>query len=361
MVGVIPHIKTRVMVVDDSVVIRKLLKSVISEEQDMEVIAVAPNGNIALKKMEQLSPDVITMDLDMPELDGVQTLREMRAKGLNIPVIMVSAATDIGAEKTLDCLSAGADDFILKPKNLSSFQESFRLIRVELLPKIRALRPKIESPKVPEPEIHEPIVLERPVERASVFKAIVIASSTGGPAALELFFQNLNGPVTVPIFITQHMPPTFTANLAKRMNEKFKLRFQEGRDGNIAKPGQVYIAPGGFHMKLESRDGEVVILNNTDPHENYCRPAADVLFRSAAKIYGNKVIGVVLTGMGRDGASGATTIASCGGPIYVQDEASSVVWGMPGSVVESGCVHEILSIPEITVRIQNHLRGARHV
>lgn len=273
---------------------------------------------------------------------------------------MVSAATDIGAEKTLDCLSAGADDFILKPKNLSSFQESFWLIRVELLPKIRALRPKMDSPLVAVSEIHEPVELQQPIERASVFEAIVIASSTGGPAALELFFKNLNGPVTVPIFITQHMPPTFTANLAKRMNEKFKLRFQEGRDGDLAQPGQVYIAPGGYHMELQARDNQVVILNNTDPHENYCRPAADVLFRSAAKIYGNKVIGVVLTGMGRDGASGATTIASCGGPIYVQDEASSVVWGMPGSVVETGCAHEILPIPEITVKIQNNLRGTRH-
>lgn len=351
----------RVMVVDDSVVIRKLLKTVIEREADMEVVAVAQNGNIALRKMDQVAPDLITMDLDMPELDGLDTIRELRNRGLKTPVIMVSAATYQGAEQTLDCLNAGADDFILKPKQAKSFEESVRLIRVELLPKIRALQSVMfEEPVVEEKRVDVP--LRTKDSEISKVSAIVVASSTGGPAALDCLFEHLGGSLDVPVYVVQHMPAEFTLNLARRLNEKHPLTFQEGTHGLYPQANNVYIAPGGFHMKLSQNvDGDLTLLNNTHPPENYCRPAADVLFRSAAGVYGNEILGIVLTGMGKDGANGSSVIVSCGGSVYVQDKASSVVWGMPGSVVEAGCASEVLSIEDIAAKVRHLLGKGRYV
>lgn len=351
-------VKTRVLVVDDSVVIRKLLTAVIDRESDMEVVGVAQNGSIALKKINQLSPDLITMDLDMPELDGLDTIREIRGSmGLKTPVIMVSAATYQGAEQTLDCLNAGADDFILKPKNVVSFEESIRLIRVELVPKIRALHTAEWEVVAPAPVPPVKSVEEKTIRPPSKIDALVIASSTGGPAALDVFFECLGNNLGVPVLLVQHMPAEFTRNLARRLDEKHALSFQEAADGMEIQADAVYVAPGGRHMELARYNHIVKITTNEKAPENFCRPAADVLFRSAAKVFGERIIAVVLTGMGRDGANGANLIAAGGGIVYAQDKESSVVWGMPGATVEMGCAKEVLAIPEITLRIREHLKG----
>jgi len=344
------------MVVDDSVVIRKLLKTVIDREADMEVTSVAANGSIALRKIDQCPPDLITMDLDMPELDGLQTVRAIREQKLDIRVIMVSAATDQGAEQTLDCLNAGADDFILKPKHAETFEDSIRLIRTALIPKIRALRPKAPDITVHVRDASNQVVVDRITTGRTAISAIVVGSSTGGPAALDEFFQNLGGNLGVPVFVVQHMPPEFTANLAKRLNEKHPLTFVEGIDGTLVEDDHVYIAPGGVHMELQRKPGGIVVVKNTKgPLENYCRPAVDVLFRSAVSCYGDELLGVVLTGMGRDGAAGARHITAVGGSVYVQDRESSVVWGMPGAVVEIGVQRDILPVAKIAVQIRKHL------
>jgi len=349
-------IKTRVLVVDDSVVIRKLLTAVIDRESDMEVVGVAQNGSIALKKIHQLAPDLITMDLDMPEMNGLETIREIRENlGLDTPVIMVSAATYQGAEQTLDCLNAGADDFILKPKNVVSFEDSIRVIRVELVPKIRALYHPVDEP-ASVPTVNTPAFVNRAdTAHPGRFGALVIASSTGGPAALDVLFKHLGDDLGVPVLLVQHMPPEFTRNLARRLNEKHSLTFQEACGGMKILPNCVYVAPGGLHMELERANHIVSIATNQNPPENFCRPAADVLFRSAARIYGSELIAVVLTGMGRDGANGASAIAATGGIVYAQDKESSVVWGMPGATVEMGCAREVLPIPDIAEKVREHL------
>jgi two-component system, chemotaxis family, protein-glutamate methylesterase/glutaminase len=344
--------KIKVLVVDDSVVIRKLLRSVIDAEPDMEVVNTAADGSIALKKLDQTPPDLITMDLDMPEMDGLQAVRAIRARGLKIPVIMVSAATYAGADKTLDCLKAGADDFILKPANLESFASCLENLRGDLLPKIRVLVPAVQehprSPLAPAIPIrsHQAI----PASRGKV-AALVVGSSTGGPAALDQFFGCLGGNLGIPVLVVQHMPAFFTKNLADRMDANHVLSFREGSAGDWVDPNHVYIAPGGYHMEVVRSGARVKIATQQGPMENYCRPAVDVLFRSAVNVYGGNLIAVVLTGMGRDGCSGAGLIREAGGMILAQDEASSVVWGMPGAVASAGFAHEILPIPDIVARV----------
>jgi two-component system, chemotaxis family, protein-glutamate methylesterase/glutaminase len=296
--------KIRVLVVDDSVVIRKLLRSVIDAEPDMEVVNTAADGSIALKKLDQTPPDLITMDLDMPEMDGLEAVRTIRARGLKIPVIMVSAATHAGADKTLDCLKAGADDFILKPANLESFASCLENLRNDLLPKIRAIAPAAELRSVHAREPWQPVATPpRPLSVRSPLpggriSALVVGSSTGGPAALDQFFGCLGGNLGIPVLVVQHMPAYFTKNLADRMDTNHVLHFHEGSEGDVVEANHVYIAPGGYHMEIQRAGTQVKIATHQGPMENYCRPSVDVLFRSALRVYGGGLIAVILTGMG---------------------------------------------------------------
>jgi len=343
--------KIRVLVVDDSVVIRKLLKTVIDANPDMEVLATAANGSIAIQKIERFVPDIITMDLDMPEVDGLEAVKRIRRQGNDMPIIMVSAMTTVGAQMTLDTLEAGADDFITKPGKLNDFNDCINQLNQSLIPKIRAL--------VPRDEINafiEYIGEAEPttVSKSSQFDALLIGCSTGGPVALNQLFSHLDITFKVPIFIVQHMPPFFTKNLANRLDETFDIPFKECGNFEKSKAGTAYLAQGGKHMQLERHEDGVYIVTNEKPMVHYCRPAVDLLFESAVKVFGGNLVAVVMTGMGQDGSLAAELIHQQGGKIIVQDEESSVVWGMPGAIVKRGYADEILPIESIAMKIKQY-------
>jgi len=318
----------RVFVVDDSAVIRRLLTEVLSAEREIEVAGTAANGSLALEKLAPANPDLVTLDIEMPGMDGLATLVEIRKRYPRLPVIMFSTLTERGASATLEALARGASDYVTKPTNAHSADEARERVRGELIAKIRSLCVVRESPAQPIAALPR----SAPRLRARI-EIVAIGTSTGGPNALGEVIPKIPGDFPVPIVIVQHMPPVFTRLLAERLNKLGRLAVHEGEEGRTPRPGEVWIAPGDYHMTLARRGPEVVMAMNQDPPENCCRPAVDVLFRSVAGVYGSSALGVVLTGMGSDGTSGAQKIRDAGGEIFAQDEASSVVWGMPGSVV----------------------------
>lgn len=363
--------KIRVLVVDDSVVMRRLITEVLQTDERIEVVATAPNGRIALQKLTQVNPDVVTMDVEMPELDGVSTVRELRKTFPKIPVIMFSTLTQRGASATLDALAAGATDYVTKPSGVGSLSESFSLLKEELLPRIRvhfqrAVPPP--PPLTPKPSLQSRFSLGgRPgptptrggLSSTSTGKLelLCIGTSTGGPMALERVFAGFTQPIPVPIVVVQHMPAMFTQMLAQRLSSlPTTVRCVEAAHAMPLKPGHAYVAPGGFHLTVH-RDsaGAFTARINSDPPENSCRPAVDVLFRSAASL-ACPSLGVILTGMGQDGMRGCELLREQGGHIIAQDQASSVVWGMPGSVVQAGLAHTVLPLDQISAEIQRRLR-----
>jgi two-component system chemotaxis response regulator CheB len=348
----------RIMVVDDSVVIRRILKDAFAEVADIEVVGYAANGKIALMKLPQIQPDLITLDVEMPEMDGFGFLRELAKLGRRPPVIMFSTLTAQGAVATLDALALGASDYVGKPANVGSVTESIQRIRDELLPKIRALCPRPSSavrigslslPSPRAPAAPPPVAAPASV-RPGVVRLLVIGCSTGGPNALIEVMPQLPENFPVPILIVQHMPKMFTKILAERLDDRCPLEVVEAREGDPLKPGRVYIAPGEHHMLVRGTMAPVVGLNQ-DAQENYCRPAVDVLFRSVAELYGNGVLAVIMTGMGQDGLRGCEDIRRRGGQIVVQDEATSVVWGMPGAVARKGLADAVLPLNQIASEI----------
>ncbi|MEG3847767.1 chemotaxis response regulator protein-glutamate methylesterase [Microcoleus sp. herbarium19] len=356
--------KIKILIVDDSVVVRRLLSNVLDGDAALEVVGTAPNGKIALAKISQVNPDLIVLDVEMPEMDGLETLAAIRKLDKNIPVIMFSALTELGAVATLNALALGATDYVTKPHNMKSKEAALEQVREQLIPKIKAFcngdkRPKLGNIQVPKNQntaTQSPITSRLISSNSAVnikFKVEIVAVgvSTGGPNALEAILQDLPANFPVPIAIVQHMPPVFTKRLADRLTEKCKIRVEEGVTGSILEPGVVWIAPGDYHMVLEKHGFGARIVTNQEARENSCRPAVDVLFRSAAKIYGAGVLGVVLTGMGQDGLLGCQNIREAGGKIIVQDEASSVVWGMPGSVVNSGFADRVVSLQDMAAEI----------
>jgi two-component system, chemotaxis family, protein-glutamate methylesterase/glutaminase len=350
-------IKTRVLVVDDSVMIRRVLSEELDSDPEIEVIGVAANGKIALAKIKQLTPDLVILDVEMPELDGLQTLAEIRKDYPKLPVIMFSATTEQGAASTLEALSLGATDYFTKPTGLGGLDASRRVIREELAPAIKALCKRNTGIKETKPTI--PLIAPTPFSssgRKNKVNVVVIGVSTGGPNALAELFQTIPGDLAVPILIVQHMPPMFTRLLAERLTKTSKWKVSEASNDDQLHPGEALIAPGDFHMVVTSERGPFRVLLNQEPQENSCRPAADPLFRSAARVYGNGVLAVVLTGMGQDGLRGCEAIRSSGGQVIVQDEASSVVWGMPGFVARAGLADKILPLNLIGTEITNRVR-----
>jgi two-component system chemotaxis response regulator CheB len=337
-----------VLVVDDSAVIRRLVTDVLSVDPGIRVVGTAPNGKIALDKINALNPDIITLDVEMPVLDGVSTVREIRKTRPRLPVIMFSTLTSVGADATLAALRAGASDYVTKPANTGSLTESVASVREQLIPRIHALCARnMRRPAAARPAAPRPVNKPRPGGRAEPVKAVLIASSTGGPEALRTVLTALPGNLAVPVFVVQHMPPVFTDMLAQRINSESRLRVAEARDGEPARPGHVYLAPGDKHLEV-TRFGDVVRAKlHSGPKENHCRPAADVLFRSAASVYGGAILTVVLTGMGQDGKRGCEPLVAAGARVIVQDEATSVVWGMPGAVAEAGLADSVLPIGNI--------------
>jgi two-component system chemotaxis response regulator CheB len=352
----------RVMVVDDSVVVRKIVTDVLSADPDIEVVGTAVNGKVAVAKLEQLKPDLITMDIEMPEMNGIEAVRAIRALRNRVPIVMFSTLTDRGASATLDALSAGANDYVTKPANVGSVGQSMESVRQQLIPKIKGLTGRPVFLGTPPPA---PVAPPRPAApRTGPGKkpaVLVIGSSTGGPEALARVLPQLPAALPVPILLVQHMPPVFTRQFAQRLDRLCALRVVEATDGVPLEPGTVHLAPGDHHLVVRAGARGLTTGLNQAPPENFCRPAVDPLFRSAVTAYDGAVLGVVLTGMGADGRNGAGEIRAHGGTVVVQDQATSVVWGMPGAVSQAGYADETLPLDRIPEAITRLIAGVAPV
>jgi two-component system chemotaxis response regulator CheB len=339
-------------VVDDSVVVRGVISSLIGEDPELAVCGTAADGKIALEKLAGTLPDVVLLDIEMPVMDGFQTLKEIRKRDARLPVIMFSSLTERGAAATLDALLLGANDYVPKPggTEMRDGEAGKQAIRNELIPKIK----QFAAPALARSTADAATPVCAPARRA-VFagrvEAVAIGVSTGGPKALSQLLPNFVPLCPVPVLIVQHMPPLFTSHLASRLSSEFGLRVEEGSDGCPPESGRVYIAPGGRHMRVQRVGGVVRIRLNDDPPVNSCRPSADVLFHSVAGAYGAASLAVVLTGMGDDGLRGCRRLHDMGVPILVQDEPSSVVWGMPGSVARAQLADRILPLDRLAAEI----------
>jgi two-component system, chemotaxis family, protein-glutamate methylesterase/glutaminase len=363
----------RVLVVDDAVTYRTIVSRALEGIAGVEVVGAAANGRIALQKIELLRPDLLTLDLEMPGMGGLELLRCLRVSGSNVGVIMLSAFTTEGAKVTLEALQMGAFDFVVKPSGDSSAMNAEHLrrqlaVRIQAFAVAREIREILHSrspanaPKatispalnrVPgldagggaSPPTDYPAVSARPTieDRPSTdrYEVIALGVSTGGPQALTHVLPQLPADLAVPVLIVQHMPPMFTRSLADDLNRHCALRVCEATNGQAVIPGSVLIAPGGRQMKVELADGLPVVRITDDPPENSCRPSVDYLFRSVAHVYGGRTIGVLMTGMGNDGAAGCRLLRRLGAPILAQDEASCVVFGMPREPIAEGIARAV--------------------
>jgi len=369
--------RIRVMIVDDVAIVRRLVADALAVDPELQVVGMAANGREALAKIPSLAPDLIVLDYEMPEMDGLETLRELKRTGSRARVVLFSTYTRHGAKATLDALWLGADDYATKV-SASDLVAASRCVQTELIPKIKALcsedapAPPVAAPTAaaepivpagPPPVLRarEALTGKAPARSATPGRAEIIAvgASTGGPRALATLLERLPRDLAAPIVIVQHMPPLFTRSLAERLDGGTPLRCAEGEDGAVLEPGTVWIAPGNWHMTV-AREGSAAVLRLTgEPPENSCRPAADPLFRSVADVYGAGALAVVLTGMGQDGLRGAERIKQRGGAVLVQDEASSVVWGMPGAVAKAGLADRVLPVRDIAAEIARRVASGR--
>jgi two-component system chemotaxis response regulator CheB len=347
----------RVLVVDDSVVARRLVSKAIAADGTVEVAGTATDGRAAFTQIERLRPDAVTLDLDMPVMDGLETVEAIRERWPHLPVIMVSTYTLRGAQVTLDALALGANDYVVKPSGTASPTEAIARIHDELVPRILTLCPHVVG-SASEAEV-ETAIATAPRGPSARVDAVAIAVSTGGPTALGSLLAALPADLPVPVLIVQHMPPMFTRVLAERLDRTCAIRVLEAADGHVLEPGTVRIAPGDRHMVVERAQAGVRVGTNTLPRENSCRPSADPLFRSVADAYGAHALGVVMTGMGSDGLRGAQRLTEAGSRVIAQDEASSVVWGMPGFVVRAGLADGVVPLGELPREIEVRLEAGR--
>jgi len=354
-----PGERIRVLVVDDSVVIRRLVTHALDQDPALEVVGAASNGAIALQRIPQLNPDVLTLDIEMPEMDGLETLRRVRREYPQLRVIMFSTLTERGAEVTLEALSLGADDYVTKASNEGSLDRSMARLREELVPKIKQFfhvpaQSRAVARSEPAHVVAAPLAARSTsvVQSAKVRpKVIVIGVSTGGPTALGSILPELPAGFPLPVLVVQHMPPLFTRLLAERLHSSCRLPVEEASQSDPVEAGKILIAPGDFHLKVVSNGGGVRVYLDQAPPLNSCRPAVDALFTSIADVYGGAVIAAVLTGMGQDGLRGAEILKAQGASVLAQDEASSVVWGMPGAVVNAGLADRVLPLDQVVPEI----------
>ncbi len=344
--------KIRVLIIDDAVVIRRLLTEILAEDPALEVVGSAATGTIGLAKISQVKPDLVTLDIEMPGLSGLETLAEIRKLYPTLPVIMFSTLTERGASATLDALALGASDYVTKPSNTGSMAAGVQAVRDALIPKIKGLcarllggAPATAGASVPA-RIGRTVATPQTPARVDV---LAIGVSTGGPNALAALLPELPAAFPIPIVIVQHMPAVFTKLLAQRLDAKAAIHVGEGQAGQILEPGAAWIAPGGFHMEVMRERGLAKLRTTEAPPENSCRPAVDPLFRSVADVYGARTLAVVLTGMGYDGLRGCERLREVGGSILAQDEATSVVWGMPGAV--ASIADRILPLDQLGMEI----------
>jgi two-component system chemotaxis response regulator CheB len=360
--------RIRVMIVDDAVIVRGLFARWIEAESDLEVAVSLRTGREAVAQLERVDPDVVLLDIDMPEMDGITALPLLLAKKRDLVVIMASTLTRRNAEISLRSLALGAADYIPKPTGAHEVTTSVNFRR-ELIEKIRALGGRLLRPRAPAvrealplakeapplvPRLSEPVrgaIALRPMPLTAP-RVLLIGSSTGGPQALNAVCGNIAAVLErAPVLITQHMPPTFTTIMAEHLARVANRPVREAIDGEEVNAGTIYLAPGGRHMRVARKDGTALIAIDDGPMVNFCKPAVDPLFSSAAEVWGGKALAVVLTGMGADGLNGARELVAAGGHVLAQDEATSVVWGMPGQVTNAGLCSAVLPISEIAPRL----------
>ena len=391
----------RILVVDDSVVIRKLLTTTLGEVPGLEVVATAARGKIA-----QVHPDIVILDVEMPEMDGIETLKQIRKAAPRLPVIMFSTRTERGAVATIEALTSGASDYVPKPSNVGNVLIAMARVREEMVPKILALtsgarsaslkrpttptasataipamtapattplpvaapgtRPvaRVTSQPIARPRVttanplvmlEGPIRLSRPGGPRVPVAIVAIGASTGGPNALAELLAELPAEFPVPIVIVQHMLATFTRPFAERLASQCRIKIVEATVGDLLIAGHAYIARGDHHLLVERRAGRAGLAMNQDQVENFCRPAVDVLFRSVAQSYGASALAIVLTGMGHDGLLGCAAIRDAGGDVIVQDEATSVVWGMPGFVARAGLASQVMPLAQLSGEVRRRI------
>jgi two-component system chemotaxis response regulator CheB len=356
----------RVLVVDDTVLFRRIVSEALAGLPGVEVVGTASNGRLALTRIASLQPDLITLDIEMPAMNGIEVLEAMAASGLKAGVIVLSGVTVRGGEHTLRALELGAFDFITKPDS-GSADENVALLRGLLAPMIRALDRRLQVRSILEGRSSK----TTPAIGGTLQTGVVIASkglcrvcqpivligvSTGGPSALGQVLPALPVDLRAPVFVVQHMPPLFTKALADSLQKKCAIRVKEGADGEIAIPGCVYLAPGGRQMKLGSgTKGEIVVRLTDDPPENNCKPSVDYLFRSAALQFPGRSVAAILTGMGNDGAQGLRLLKRSGCASIAQDEATCVVFGMPREAILTGLVDSVVPLNLIASTIVRSL------
>lgn len=381
-VAVAPGDPYRVMLVDDSAVIRGLYTRFLEADPEVKIVASVGDGQRAVDTLKNADIEVIVLDIEMPRMDGITALPELLKVDPNVQIVMASTLTARNAEISLKALSLGARDYLTKPSSTSEMTGAADFPS-DLLSKVKAFgaqrRRKVGQmpPRVlarPTPSgMREPlagrgattagkpasllsgnVTLRKPSGRPP--EVIAIGSSTGGPQALFRVLGDLRKDLRQPILVTQHMPPTFTTILAEHITKSTGWPCAEGKTGDAVVPGRIYLAPGGFHMTVKADGRERHIELNQDPPENFCRPAVDPMMRSLVKCYG-RVLAVILTGMGHDGREGCRTVVDSGGDVVAQDEATSVVWGMPGAVAQAGLCCEVLPVGEIGACVQRMAKG----
>ncbi|MGQ0843547.1 MAG: chemotaxis-specific protein-glutamate methyltransferase CheB [Sporichthyaceae bacterium] len=368
----------RVLVVDDTVVVRRLVAEVVGGAEGLEVVGTAANGELALAQIELCRPDVVTLDIEMPVMDGLATLGEVRRRWPELPVIMFSTLTSRGASATLDALALGANDYVTKPSALRDREAALAAVRTSLVPLLRmwgrvgaagarraglsvtsgAAAPISALPVVPAsaaPAPRGPELDSRPA------LGVVVGVSTGGPVALSALLPALPADLGVPVVVVQHMPPVFTRLLAERLNTVCALEVVEAEDEMPLLPGRIHVAAGGRHLTMQSVRGAPMLRLDDGPMENSCKPAVDVTLRSAQALWGSRTLTVILTGMGSDGLAGAKALRGAGGRVLAQDAETSVVWGMPGAVVRAGIADAVLPLSSIAAAIVEGVRSPARV
>lgn len=363
--------KTKVLIVDDSALYRQMIKNVLKGLEDVEIVGLATTGKEAIERIPELQPDLLTLDVQMPQMNGLEVLSEINRLRLSVKAIMLSSLTSRGAQVTMDALLAGAFDFIQKPNSpdadvnriqlgemLTEKIRAFQLSRKSIMPHSRA---RDTSSSIPTPTVRNDSLAEAPTPHSGTsarltrsskrIDAIVIGTSTGGPVALREVIPKLPKALNVPVFVVQHMPPKYTQSLAERLAESSQLPIHEAAEGMRVEPGHVYLAQGGLHMGLDTRHFRTFITTPNAPPEHNCRPAVDYTLRAVGEIFGGNVLGVILTGMGRDGTEGCRRIKQLGGIVLAQHPSGCTVYGMPKSIVEEDLADRVVPIEKMATWI----------
>lgn len=348
--------KIRVMLVDDAAVVRRLVANALNRDADLEVVGTATDGRMALDRLDTLRPDVVLLDLEMPVLDGLQTLVLLRKTHPRLPVIMFSRFTQRGVEATVHALTLGADDYVPKPGDGLDVSSCIEQL---LIPKIKLLVRRASDKGTRKQGDGETVATDVAWAASRWVEVVVIGASTGGPNALAELLRAFPTNWTTPLLIVQHMPPQFTTRLAERLSEQSQLRVREATAGQPVSAAQAWVAPGDYHLIVRREGASVRLSLNQEALVQSCRPAVDVLFRSVAEVYGAGVLAVVLTGMGQDGLAGCERVRAAGGQVLVQDQASSVVGSMPGAVAAAGLANRILPLAQLGHEIVRRVRQSQ--